>query len=91
MRAACGKARTSCTLSSSLRTRNRALWWVVGGALGGLALALYLPPMQHIFKFEGLSLSDLAWCALAASAGIVWSEIVKLGKVMTGRAVTKKT
>ena len=50
----------------------------MGGALGRLAVALYFPPMQHIFNFEALALSDLALCALAASAGIVWSEIVKL-------------
>jgi Ca2+-transporting ATPase len=64
----------------TLRTENRALWWVVGGALGGLTLALYFPPMQHIFKFEALTPSDLVLCALAASASIVWSEIVKLVK-----------
>jgi len=30
---------------------NHALWWVVGGAIGGLAVALYLPAMQAIFRF----------------------------------------
>jgi hypothetical protein len=47
---------------------NRALWWVVGGAIGGLALALYLPPMQRIFKFEALAWHDLLFCAVAAAA-----------------------
>jgi glycopeptide antibiotics resistance protein len=41
-------------------------------------VALYLPPMQRIFKFEALAVSDLLLCTLAASAGIVWSEILKL-------------
>ncbi|MEK6209787.1 MAG: cation transporting ATPase C-terminal domain-containing protein, partial [Pseudomonadota bacterium] len=55
-----------------------ALWWIVGGALGGLAVALYLPPMQRIFKFEALAWHDLLFCAVAASAGILWPETVKV-------------
>ncbi|MGQ0579786.1 MAG: cation transporting ATPase C-terminal domain-containing protein, partial [Betaproteobacteria bacterium] len=74
-------------LSNRSRTRsvfttllmpNRALWWVVGGAIGGLAVALYLPPMQTIFKFEALAWHDLLLCAVAAAAGMLWSEIVKV-------------
>jgi Ca2+-transporting ATPase len=70
----------SRSIFRTFRTANRALWWVVGGALGGLAAALYFPPMQRIFKFEALSASDLALCLLAACAGMVWSEVVKLRK-----------
>lgn len=33
----------SRSIVATLRMPNRALWWVVGGALGGLAVALYLP------------------------------------------------
>jgi Ca2+-transporting ATPase len=70
----------SRSIFQTLFTPNRALWWVVGGALGGLAAALYFPPMQRIFKFEALSASDLALCLLAACAGMVWSEAVKAVK-----------
>jgi P-type Ca2+ transporter type 2C len=66
------------SILATLRMPNRALWWVVGGALGGLALALYVPAMQTIFKFEALPLPDLLLCALAASAAILWSEVAKL-------------
>jgi Ca2+-transporting ATPase len=57
---------------------NRALWWVVAGALGGLALALYVPPMQRIFGFSPLSWNDLVFCMLAASAGLLWSGLAGL-------------
>ena len=70
----------SRSVFKTFRTANRALWWVVGGALGGLAAALYFPPMQRIFKFEALSASDLALCLLAGCAGMVWSEAVKAVK-----------
>ncbi len=66
----------SRSIFATLRRPNRALWWIVGGALGGLGLALYVPPMQNIFKFEALSAPDLL-CILAASAGLVWSELTK--------------
>ncbi|MEO8007196.1 MAG: cation-translocating P-type ATPase [Betaproteobacteria bacterium] len=70
------------SILATLRMPNRALWWIVGGAIGGLAVALYVPAMQRIFKFEALGVSDLLLCMLAASAGMAWSEIVKL---MPGR------
>ena len=70
------------SILATLRMPNRALWWIVGGAIGGLAVALYLPPMQRIFRFEALAVSDLLLCMLAALAGMAWSEIVKL---MPGR------
>jgi len=66
------------SILATLRMPNRALWWIVGGALGGLALALYVPTMQTIFKFEALAWLDLLLCMLAASAAIVWSEIAQL-------------
>ena len=68
----------SRSIFATLGMPNRALWWVVGGALGGLAVALYLPPMQRIFNFEALAWSDLLLCMLAASAGMLWSETVKV-------------
>jgi Ca2+-transporting ATPase len=71
------RSRTRSVLVT-LRMPNRALWWVVGGAVGGLAVALYLPAMQTIFRFEALGWFDLLLCMLAASAGMLWSELVKL-------------
>lgn len=52
------------TLTESLRRPNPALWWVVGGAALGLALALYLPPLREIFRLAPLN----AWQLLASAA-----------------------
>jgi Ca2+-transporting ATPase len=68
----------SRSIVATLRMPNKALWWIVGGAFGGLAVALYLPPMQRIFRFEALAWHDLLFCALAAAAGILWSETAKM-------------
>jgi Ca2+-transporting ATPase len=68
----------SRSLFTTLAMPNRALWWVVGGALGGLAAALYIPPLQEIFGFEALNGREWFFCLIAASAGVFWSELVKL-------------
>jgi Ca2+-transporting ATPase len=65
------------SLLTTLLAPNRALWWVIGGALGGLLLALYLPPLQQVFRFAPLDARLLGLAALAGSAGIAWSEIIK--------------
>ena len=65
------------SLLTTLLAPNRALWLVVAGALGGLLLALYLPPLQQVFRFAPLDARLLGLAALAGSAGIAWSEIIK--------------
>jgi len=72
----------SRSMFATLRMSNRALGWVVGGALAGLAAALYIPALQIIFRFDSLSWSDLLLAFAAASVGISWTEIAKL---MSGR------
>jgi Ca2+-transporting ATPase len=66
------------SILATLRMPNRALWWVVGGALGGLVAAIYLPPLQRVFRFEPLAGQDVLFALLAASAGVLWSELAKL-------------
>ena len=66
----------SRSIIATLRMPNRTLWWVVGGAVGGLAVALYVPAMQEIFRFEALAALDLLLCLLAASIGLIWSEML---------------
>ena len=62
----------------TLREPNPALWWVVGAALGALALALYLPAASAIFRFAPLGAADLGVAALAGVAGVAWYEVAKL-------------
>jgi len=65
-------------LHQTLRRRNPALWWVVGGALVALALAIYVPPVADIFRFEPLAAFDLLAAAAAGAAGVLWYELRKL-------------
>jgi len=47
-----------------VRTPNPTLWWVIGGALVFLAIALYIPLMRGAFHFARLHQDDLAVCVL---------------------------
>ena len=48
----------SHNLWRALRLPNRAVWWVVGGALGFLAAAIYIPQAREIFRFAKLDWSN---------------------------------
>jgi Ca2+-transporting ATPase len=65
------------TLFETLRRPNPALWWIVGGALLGLAIALYVEPMTEIFQFAQLSWSQLLASLAAATVGLTAVELCK--------------
>jgi Ca2+-transporting ATPase len=65
------------TLAETLRRPNPALWWVIGGALLGLGLALHVQPMREIFRFAPLSVYQLLASVAAATVGLAWLEVYK--------------
>ena len=56
---------------------NRALWWVVGGALAALLAVIYVPPAAAIFRFEPLDARTFAIAAAAGIACVLWYDLVK--------------
>jgi Ca2+-transporting ATPase len=64
----------------TLREPNPALWWIVAGALGALAVAIYVPPAAAIFRFAPLGAAELAVAAAAGAAGVAWYELAKLAR-----------
>jgi len=68
----------SRTVLATLRSPNTALWWVTGGALLFLGLALYVPFLQHLFRFSLLHPADVAICIAAGVVSIIWFEALKL-------------
>ena len=53
---------------ATIGTSNRALWWVMGGALSFLGLVLYVPPLRQLFHFGALHADDIL---IAVAAGII--------------------
>jgi Ca2+-transporting ATPase len=66
------------TIVQSLRSRNAALPWVLGGATVFLALLLSIPAVRHLFAFSKLHPDDLALCLGAGLFSIAWFEGFKL-------------
>jgi Ca2+-transporting ATPase len=66
------------TIVQSLRSRNSALVWVVGGASGLLALLLSVPGLRELFGFSKLHADDLVLCLGAGVFSIAWFEAFKI-------------
>jgi Ca2+-transporting ATPase len=68
----------SRTILETMSTPNPALWWVVGGALVFLAMAIYVPFLRELFNFAYLHFIDIAICFMAGMASILWFEALKI-------------
>ena len=67
----------SRSLMSVLRSPNVPLRWVTGGAVLLLALVLYTPFMNRLFKFSYVGLSDIAVSVAAGGFSIAVFELLK--------------
>jgi Ca2+-transporting ATPase len=68
----------SRTILETMSVPNPALWWVVGGALAFLAMALYVPFLRELFSFAYLHFIDIAICFMAGIASVLWFEALKI-------------
>ncbi len=66
------------TIFSTLKRPNRALWWVLCGAVAVLGLVLYTPVLRGLFKFSELHPNDLLICLAAGVISVIWFEILKI-------------
>ena len=63
-----------------IATPNKAVIWVVGGAVFFLALILNIPFFLDLFQFNKLSVVNISICTGAGMTTIIWFEIYKLFK-----------
>jgi len=74
----------SKNMTSSIRSNNKALWMVVGGALVFILLALYVPALRDVFKLAYLHPIDIVFCFAAGVASVLWFEILKVVRPFRG-------
>lgn len=65
------------SMLGSLKQRNVALWWVLGGTSGFLALVLFWPVAQKLFHFAPTHGLDLVMACSAGFSSILWFEVFK--------------
>lgn len=68
----------SRTIAKTLRTQNKALWWVLGGVLISVGVVLYVPLLRGLFRFSFLHPIDLVICLTAGVLSILWFEAFKI-------------
>ena len=60
-----------------LATPNKAVFWIVGGAIIFLILILNVPFLLNLFQFEKIGFAEFMVCAVAGLFSITWFEIYK--------------
>jgi Ca2+-transporting ATPase len=60
-----------------LSTPNKAVTWIVGGAVIFLILILNIPFLLNLFQFEKIGILELGVCTVAGFSSIIWFEIYK--------------
>jgi len=65
----------SRSVVKTLNSNNKALWFIVIGAMLSLALILTVPFLQHLFHFSPIPLSDFLLAALIGIASVSWFKV----------------
>ena len=60
------------------REPNATVWWVIGGAIGFLAIVLLVPAIERLFHFAPLHGLDFALSLVGGAACLVWFDLLKL-------------
>jgi Ca2+-transporting ATPase len=69
------------SILKTLRTPNKALWWVTGGAVVFLVLILTVPLLRDIFKFAALNRWEIVLIAFSGLVSILIAESVKIKSI----------
>lgn len=65
------------TILGSLRRPNAALWWVVAGTMGVLALLLFVPGVRELFRMSVLQVGPVLLAVAAGLTNVAWFEAYK--------------
>jgi len=66
------------TIVQSAGQPNRALGWILGGALAALAATLYVPAIAEVFRFHPIGGADVALAMAGGALPALWYDLVKV-------------
>jgi Ca2+-transporting ATPase len=70
----------STNILKIMLTPNKAVKWVIGGAILFLILILNVPFLLNLFLFEKISIGEAVVCTLLGFSSIIWFEMYKRNK-----------
>jgi Ca2+-transporting ATPase len=70
----------SRSIVKTFNSKNKALWFVVAGALLSLVLILLVPLLRDLFHFSPIPLTDFLIAALVGVACVSWFKLFDIGK-----------
>jgi Ca2+-transporting ATPase len=70
----------SRSIIKTFNSKNKALWFVVAGALLSLVLILLVPLLRDLFHFSPIPLTDFLIAALVGVACVSWFKLFDIGK-----------
>jgi Ca2+-transporting ATPase len=65
----------SRSLVKTFNSNNKALWFIITGAMISLVLILLVPPLQNLFHFSPIPLGDFIFAALIGIASVSWFKV----------------
>lgn len=68
------------SLINTLRTKNTAFWWVLGGAIVFIGLVLTTPFLRVVFGFSALHSGDIVISIVAGIISVLWFEAFKASR-----------
>lgn len=68
----------SRTITRTMRTPNKALWFVLGGTIVFLGLVLYVPALMKLFQFGRMNAGEVIVAVCAGALSVLWFELLKV-------------
>lgn len=69
------------SIVATLKVPNKALWFVIGGAVLFLMLAIGVPYVAGLFRFGQIGIKEIILAVFSSTAGIAVSEFLKMKQV----------
>ncbi len=79
------------TITATLLQKNKAFWWVAGGASFVLWCVFSVPSLRTLFHFSEVHIPDVAVCISAGILSVIWFEFLKMMPFSVTRKISSRS